>query len=92
MGRQIAVSGADSAAGALDQRGAQPHALMGATRRGPAMEYVGIDLHKKESQICLLTETGEVMERRIRAEPQRLAEVFAGRPRGPDPRRGVDRE
>lgn len=27
------------------------------------MEYVGIDLH--ESQICLLTETGEVMERRL---------------------------
>ncbi len=27
------------------------------------MEYVGIDLHKMESQICLLTEAGEVMER-----------------------------
>ena len=25
------------------------------------MEYVSIDLHKKESQICLLTETGEVI-------------------------------
>ena len=35
------------------------------------MEYVGIDLHKKESQICLLTEAGDVMERRIRTEPQR---------------------
>jgi transposase len=45
------------------------------------MEYVGIDLHKKESQICLLTETGEVMERRIRTEPQRFAEVLGGRPR-----------
>src|SRR5262249_28656664 len=42
------------------------------TRRGPAMEYVGIDLHKKESQICLLTETGEVMECRIRTDPQRF--------------------
>jgi hypothetical protein len=31
------------------------------------MEYVGIDLHKKESQICLLTEAGDVMERRIRS-------------------------
>jgi hypothetical protein len=30
------------------------------------MEYVGIDLHKKESQICLLTDAGDVMERRIR--------------------------
>ena len=35
------------------------------------MEYVGIDLHKKESQIGLLTEAGDVMERRIRTEPQR---------------------
>ena len=33
------------------------------------MEYVGIDLHKKESEICLLTETGKVIERRIRTEP-----------------------
>src|SRR5262245_24100289 len=45
------------------------------------MEYVGIDLHKKGRQICVLTETGEVMERRIRTEPQRFAEVFSGRPR-----------
>jgi transposase len=45
------------------------------------MEYVGIDLHKKESQICLLTETGEVMERRIRTEAQRFVEVLGGRPR-----------
>jgi hypothetical protein len=45
------------------------------------MEYVGIDLHKKESQICLLTETGEVIERRIRTESQRFAEVLGGRPR-----------
>ena len=32
-----------------------PHrenALMGATRRGSAIDYVGIDLHKKESEIC----------------------------------------
>jgi hypothetical protein len=33
------------------------------------MEYVGIDRHTKESQICLLTETGEVRERRSRTEP-----------------------
>ena len=44
------------------------------------MEYVGIDLHKKESQICLLTEAGDVMERRIRTEPPRFAEVLGGRP------------
>ena len=45
------------------------------------MEYVGIDLHKKESQICLLMETGEVIERRIRTESQRFADVLGGRPR-----------
>ena len=45
------------------------------------MEYVGLDLHKKESQICLFTETGEVIERRICTEPQRFAEVLGGRPR-----------
>ena len=37
------------------------------------MEYVGIDLHKKESHICLIMETGEMMESRIRTEPQRFA-------------------
>src|SRR5437867_3202062 len=45
------------------------------------MEYVGIDLHKKESQICLLTEAGEVMEWRIRTDPERFAAVLGGRPR-----------
>jgi hypothetical protein len=45
------------------------------------MEYVGIDLPKKESPICLLTEAGEVIDRRIRTEPERFAEVLGGRPR-----------
>ena len=45
------------------------------------MEYVGIDLHKKESQICLLAEAGAVMECRIRTDPQRFAAVLGGRPR-----------
>ena len=44
------------------------------------MEYVGIDLHKKESQLCLLTETGEVMERRSPTARQRFAAVLGGRP------------
>ena len=34
------------------------------------MEYVGIDRHTKESQICLLTETGEMMERPVARNPQ----------------------
>jgi hypothetical protein len=32
-------------------------------RRKPAMEYGAIDLHKKESQVRIVTETGEVLER-----------------------------
>ena len=44
------------------------------------MEYVGIDLHKKESQICLLAEGGELIGRRIRTEPQRVAEALGRRP------------
>ena len=45
------------------------------------MEYVGIDLHKKESQICILSGGGELSERRIRTEPPRFAEVLGERPR-----------
>ncbi len=44
------------------------------------MDYVGIDVHKKESQICILAEGGELIERRVRTERGRFAEVFAGRP------------
>ena len=45
------------------------------------MDYVGIDLHKKESQICILSEGGQLSECRIRTEPGRFAEVLGGRPR-----------
>jgi transposase len=40
------------------------------------MEDVGIDVHKRESQICVLTEDGELIERRIRTEVPRFAEVL----------------
>jgi transposase len=36
---------------------------------------------KKESQICLLTEEGELIERRIHTEPPRCAAVLGDRPR-----------
>ena len=45
------------------------------------MDHIGIDVHKRESQIYILAEGGEVMERRIRTEPGRFAEVLGGRPR-----------
>lgn len=40
------------------------------------MERIGIDVHKKESQLCIITEEGEVLEQRIRTERGRFAEVL----------------
>ena len=45
------------------------------------MDHVGIDLHKRESQICIETEVGEVIEKRIRTERERFEAVFGRRPR-----------
>lgn len=45
------------------------------------MDYIGIDVHKRESQICIETEDGEVIESRIRTDRERFAAVFGGRPR-----------
>ena len=44
------------------------------------MDHIGFDLHKRESQICILAEGGELIERRLRTEPQRFAEALGGRP------------
>ena len=44
------------------------------------MDHIGIDVHKRESQICLLAEGGELVERRILTEPERFAAVLGGRP------------
>ena len=45
------------------------------------MEYIGIDVHQSESQISILTEQGETLERRIRTQRERFAEVLGCRPR-----------
>ena len=45
------------------------------------MDHIGIDVHKRESQIYILAEGGEVIERRIRTEPERFAAVLGARPR-----------
>jgi transposase len=45
------------------------------------MEYGAIDLHKKESQVRILTETGEVIDRRIPTTRDRLTALFWGRRR-----------
>jgi transposase len=43
------------------------------------MDHIGIDVHKRESQICILAEGGELIECRIRTEPWSFAEALGGR-------------
>ena len=45
------------------------------------MDHIGIDVHKRESQIYILAEEGEVVEQRIRTESERFAAVPGTRPR-----------
>jgi Transposase len=45
------------------------------------MDHIGIDVHKKDSQICILAEEGELLERRVRTEPGRFAEMLGHPPR-----------
>jgi len=45
------------------------------------MEYGAIDLHKKESQIRIVTKSGESIDRRIVTTRERLTHVLGGRPR-----------
>ena len=40
-----------------------------------AIEYIGIDVHQGESQLSILTEQGEIIERRIRTQRERFAEA-----------------
>jgi len=44
------------------------------------MEHIGIDLHKNQSQICILTADGELIEKRIRTDRQRFGAVLGPRP------------
>ena len=44
------------------------------------MDTIGIDLHKRESQVCILTDDGELVERRIATTRERLTAVLGARP------------
>jgi hypothetical protein len=44
------------------------------------MDHIGIDLHKKESQICILRAEGELIEQRVRTTPARFARSRARKP------------
>ena len=45
------------------------------------MDTIGLDLHKRESQLCIGQEDGTVEERRIATTRERFAAVLGGRPR-----------
>ena len=44
------------------------------------MAYVGIDGHKKQSQMCLLTAAGEILPQRIPTQREPYTVVCAKRP------------
>jgi transposase len=44
------------------------------------MDYIGMDVHKRESQICIANLEGTYGERRIDTRPERFEAVFGGRP------------
>lgn len=44
------------------------------------MDTIGVDLHKRESQLCILTDDGELIERRIATSRARFTEVIGSRP------------
>ena len=39
------------------------------------MDHIRIDVHERDSQICILSEGDELIEQRIRTAPERLAAV-----------------
>ena len=43
------------------------------------METIGLDLPKRESRLCALTEAEEVVERRIVTNRERITAVLGGR-------------
>ena len=45
------------------------------------MAYGAIDLHKKESQVRIVMDHGEVVDRRIATTRDRFTALFWGRPR-----------
>ena len=45
------------------------------------MEHIGIDVHKNQSQVCILTADAELIEKRILTDRDRFAVVLGSRPR-----------
>jgi hypothetical protein len=45
------------------------------------MDHIGIDVHERDCQVCILTEQGEIIEQRIRTERERFAALLGKRER-----------
>src|SRR5512144_2917351 len=51
-------------------------------KRRPAVTYIGMDVHKRETQVCIEAADGTVVsEQRIRTTCERFTAVFGGQPR-----------
>jgi hypothetical protein len=46
------------------------------------MVHVGVDLHKRSSQLAVLMPDGEVTQQRLENDPRQLERFFAQVPRG----------
>lgn len=45
------------------------------------LEYIGLDLHKRDSRPCLPESEGKLVEGRIRTDPAHFSEVLGGQAR-----------
>ena len=44
------------------------------------MDFIGFDLGKVSSQVCIITEDGELIERRIKTDREHICELLGNRP------------
>ncbi len=44
------------------------------------MDFIGFDMGKVSSQVCIITESGELIERRIRTDREQIGKLLGGRP------------
>src|ERR1043166_3509646 len=51
------------------------------TGRPAAMDTIGLDLHKRESQLCIIAGDGAITERRIVTSRERFTALLGDRPR-----------
>jgi hypothetical protein len=44
------------------------------------MDFIGFDLDKVASQVCIITADGELIERRIKTDREHIAQLLGQRP------------